>query len=226
MSRQEYSNKLEEKLATGYRLDIRQIILKAFGYFRKEPVLFFGYSSFLIFLSLLTARFQPLGSIISIFLTPALIAGFYHAAEKIDKNQKVTFYDFFLGFNNWLNIFVGATLAGLFTLIGVFLLLVPGIYLATSYIFIYPFLVSAGFEYWDAMEASRKLVTKNFWNIFLLLLALLALNFAGLMLFGFGIFISIPLTYLSIHVAFKEIMDADVTTDFNEPKKFDFRNFR
>jgi uncharacterized membrane protein len=125
-----------------------------------------------------------------------------------------------------LNIFVGATLAGLFTLIGVFLLLVPGIYLATSYIFLYPFLISAKFEYWDAMEASRKLVTKNFWNIFLLALALLALNFAGLMLFGFGIFISIPLSYLSIHVAFKEIMDADVTNDFKDPKKFDFRNFR
>ncbi|MCF8331992.1 MAG: hypothetical protein K9H84_06035 [Bacteroidales bacterium] len=226
MTRQDYKKQLDQKLESGFEIDIRATINNALRYFQMEPLQFFGYTSFLILVSLLTIRFQPVGSIVNIFILPVLSSGYFYAAAKMDRNEKLSFYDFFQGFNSWLNIIVGATLTSLITILGFALLILPGIYFAVSYSFLYPFLVNAGFDYWDAMEASRKLVTKNFWDILGLVLGLILLNIFGLMLFGIGILITLPVTYLSIYSAFKSIFPESVTTFKKDPSKIDLRHFR
>lgn len=227
MTKQEYQEILDQKLESGYEIDIRATIMDALRYFRMEPLQFFGYTSFLIFLSLLTIRFQPVGTIVNIFILPILTAGYFYAAAKMDRGEKLSFHDFFQGFNSWLNIFIGATLAGLITFLGFILFIVPGIYLVVSYSFLYPFMVNAKFEYWEAMEASRKLITKNFWDILGFILALILLNILGILLFGIGVLITLPVTYLSIYSAFKNILpESESTSDKNNSSKIDFSIFR
>lgn len=226
MTTEEYRKQLQVKQTEGYQLDIRLILLKAVEYFKTEPLQFFGFSALIISLNLLSMRAQPLGAIITVFVQPALMAGFYYAADKIDRGQKISFYDFFEGFNSWINIFVGVVLAGFFVTAGLFLLVVPGLYLAVAYVFLLPFLVTARFSYWEAMEASRKLVTKNFLNILGLVAALVLINFLGIMFFGIGILVSIPLSYLSIHTAFKMILNPSQEEFRKDPQKIDLSNFR
>ncbi|MFO8054034.1 MAG: glycerophosphoryl diester phosphodiesterase membrane domain-containing protein [Bacteroidales bacterium] len=213
MTKQDYQDKLQEKLNSEISIDLKKSIIKAFDYFKAEPLLFFGFTALLLFLSIFTSRLQLFGALINVFLLPPLIAGYFTAARKMDNGEKISLLNFFEGFNHWLNVFVGTSLSGLLILSGSFLLLLPGIYLAISYIFVIPFMVLAGLEFWDAMEASRKLIAKNFWNAFAFVLGLLLLNLAGVMLFGIGVFISLPLTYLSIYAAFNNI--------FYEEKSFD-----
>ncbi|MFO8087118.1 MAG: hypothetical protein R6T91_04820 [Bacteroidales bacterium] len=226
MTQEEYRKQLEKKQTEGYQLDIRLILLKAVQYFKASPLLFFAFSAMVLSLNLFSMRAQPLGSIITVFVQPALMAGYYYVADKIDHGQKITFYDFFEGFNSWVNIFVGVVLAGLLVAGGLFLLIVPGLYLAVAYVFLLPFLVTARFSYWEAMEASRKLVTKNFLNILGLVAALVLINFLGIMFFGVGILVSLPLSYLSIHAAFKTILNPTEEEFRKGPTKIDFSHFR
>ncbi len=226
MTRQEYQDKLQERLEEGYHLDFKDVFMKAFTYFRAEPVLFFGYTALLVFLSLATIRFQPLGALLNVFLMPALIAGYFTVADKMENHQRISFYDFFAGFNSWLNIFVGVTVSGIFIVLGMFLLVIPGIFLAVSYSLVIPFMVIAKFDYWDAMEASRKLIARNFWNMLGLIMGIILMNFLGLMIFGFGIFISLPLSYLMLYATFRMVFSSKNKNYTSRRQGFDFSNFR
>ena len=226
MTTKEYKDKLNEKLNSNFEIDVRETLMQAVEYFKAETILFLLYSIFLISLNLLTLQIQPIGSVINVIVMPILISGFFYAAHQIDKGEKLTINDFFRGFNSWMNILIASILSGVLVALGLFLLVIPGIYLAVAYTFAIPFIVYADFEYWEAMEASRQLITKNFWNIMGLILVLLMINFLGLMLFGIGIFFTLPLTYLSIHTAFHNIFPNTDTKANRDPQQIDLRHFR
>lgn len=226
-TQQEYKDKLNEKLNSNFQIDIRETLLKATEYFKAEPLLFMIYTVLLLLLSYLNLKIQPLGSLINITLMPVLISGFFYAARQIDKGKKVTINDLFRGFSSWQNIFIASVFSGLLIILGLFVLIIPGIYLAVAYIFVIPFIVYADFEFWDAMEASRKLVTRNILNIVGLLASLILLNLFGVLLFGIGLFFTLPLTYFSIHVAFNKIFaEAETTTPKKDPRQIDLSHFR
>ncbi|MCF8217584.1 MAG: hypothetical protein K9I29_06535 [Bacteroidales bacterium] len=227
MTRSDYKDKLNEILNSNFQLDLREILMKATEYFKAEPLLFIVYTFFIMMFNVLTLKIQPIGYLINISLMPVLISGFFYAARQMDNGKKITINDFFRGFRSWQNIFIAATFSGLLILLGLFMLVIPGIYLAVAYVFVIPFIVYADFEYWDAMEASRKLVSKNLPNILGLIAVLILINLLGLMLLGIGTLFTLPITYLSVHVAFNKIFaEAKSETTKNDPRKIDLRHFR
>jgi hypothetical protein len=91
--------------------------------------------------------------------------------------------------------------------ISVVLILMCGfIYLAVSYIFAGHFVVFHKMEAWKAMEASRKLIGKNWVGMFGLGLALIAIQFAGALFCFIGLIVTMPLFYCTIHCAFQDIV--------------------
>jgi hypothetical protein len=80
------------------------------------------------------------------------------------------------------------------------------IYLAVSYIFASHFIIFHKMEAWNAMEASRKLVGKNWIGVFGLGLALLAMQMIGLLFCFIGLIVTTPLLYCTIHCAFQDIV--------------------
>ena len=60
----------------------------------------------------------------------------------------------------------------LLTYIGMILLVLPGIYLAVAYFMALPLVVEKGMSPWQALETSRKVVTKCWWRMFFTLLVL------------------------------------------------------
>jgi len=104
----------------------------------------------------------------------------------------------------------------LFTLISTILgflaflaLIIPGIYLVVGWTFAIPFIIFGGMEFWDAMEYSRKLITKKWWNILGLLLLLFLINLAGAMVFLVGLLFTVPITYCAIYAAFEDIIKTE-----------------
>ena len=55
------------------------------------------------------------------------------------------------------------------------------------------------------MEWSRKLITRNWWQLFALLLVLLVFNLLGLLLVGVGLLLTMPLTFLVLYVVFEDL---------------------
>lgn len=67
------------------------------------------------------------------------------------------------------------------------------------------FIIFKGYSFWDAMEASRKVVMKNYLKFLILLLVLGILVALGAMLCLVGLLVAVPVMYLALYAAFKHI---------------------
>jgi uncharacterized membrane protein len=147
-----------------------------------------------------------LGTIISLIVTGPLYAGWYIVAFKQIRNRLPEFADFFQGFKNFLPFFLLNLISGILIGLGFVLLILPGIYLAVAYMFALPFAVAQRMDFWTAMEASRKLITKNWFSFFGFALVLFLMNVAGALLLGVGLLVSIPLSFCAIAAAYADIV--------------------
>ena len=86
-----------------------------------------------------------------------------------------------------------------------FLLLIPVIYLSVGYIYTILFVLFYNAEPWEAMEASRKVVTKNWFIIFIFGFVVGIIVMLGIIGFGIGIIITMPIAFIAIYVSFADI---------------------
>lgn len=87
------------------------------------------------------------------------------------------------------------------------LLLVPMIYLSIAYAWAYPFIAFYDMNFWEAMESSRRLISKQWGMFFLFFLTLGLLVVVGFMLFFVGALVAIPVLMCANYAAFAEITD-------------------
>jgi uncharacterized membrane protein len=76
---------------------------------------------------------------------------------------------------------------------GLFVLLVPVIYLSTIWMFSLPLVIDKGLGFWQAMETSRRVVNKHWFMVFGLLIVVGLINIVGVLLCCVGLFLSFPL---------------------------------
>jgi uncharacterized membrane protein len=137
-----------------------------------------------------------------------LVAGFIFAAAKILREQTPTFADFFGGFQ--FKYFLPLVLLGLVSRIlitlGLLLLVIPGLYLAVSYIFATLMVVDQDLDFWPALEQSRKFVTPRWFSFFVLLLLLVLVNVAGILALGVGLLVSLPVSWCALVAAYADLI--------------------
>jgi len=82
------------------------------------------------------------------------------------------------------------------------------IYLSVSYIFTLPLIMDTRLDFWQAMELSRKVVGKRFFQIFLSLLGLgIVFSLATAITCGVGLLVATPLAYTIIFSAYDQIYE-------------------
>jgi uncharacterized membrane protein len=91
--------------------------------------------------------------------------------------------------------------------IGFLLLVIPGIYLAVSYAFVYTLIADKGLGVWEAMELSRKTVTKQWFKFFGLSLLSILIIMISAIPFGIGLIWTIPMTYISYGLLYHRLFD-------------------
>ena len=84
---------------------------------------------------------------------------------------------------------------GLAVLLGMILLILPGIYLAVAYSFAVPLCIDKGLGPWEAMEVSRKLVTSRWFTYFFTYFLCGIITIISALPFGIGLIWTIPMTY-------------------------------
>jgi uncharacterized membrane protein len=108
-----------------------------------------------------------------------------------------------------LLVFVPAMLAGIlvgiFVGIGIVLLIIPGIIISALYLFALPLVVDRRMPFWDAMEESRKRVQQDLLGFVGFVLALIGINLLGVICLGVGVFVSIPVSWCAVAVAYREL---------------------
>ena len=99
-------------------------------------------------------------------------------------------------------------------------LMIPMIYLAVAYIFIVPIVAfyRGELELMEILEASRKVITKKWWNFVGLFFLLGLLNIIGAFCLIVGLLVTIPISGIAIYTAYKDIFGVtlnDENTGFN-----------
>ena len=94
---------------------------------------------------------------------------------------------------------LAGVLVYLMTLIGFVLLILPGIFLSIAFMFTMPLIADKGLGAWEAMEFSRKAVTKQWFKVFGLTLLLGLIIVAGALVLGIGLIWAIPLMFVTTY---------------------------
>jgi hypothetical protein len=97
-----------------------------------------------------------------------------------------------------------------------FLLLLPAVYLGVAYSWAYKFVVFYDMSFWDAMEASRKVITKKWFMIFIFMIIIGIIAGLGILLLCVGILFTFP-AYLCMNFsAFADVTRLDEEGDAME----------
>jgi len=89
--------------------------------------------------------------------------------------------------------------------LGLILLVLPGIYLAVSYQFAYLLAVDQGRDIWASVEGSRQLIRGNWWRMFGLVLLGIPFSLLGLACLGVGLLVTTPLVIGAIYYAYLDL---------------------
>lgn len=187
-----------EEASLGYQLSIESTLQRGFNLFRKAP------AEFIIF-SVLAALIlsNPLSGLL---LGGVVVGSYFHMTHLASRDRQIEIPDFFRGFDKAGDLILISLLVFLIVLLGLALLILPGLYFSISYVFAPLFVWFYDKKPSEAIRLSRLTVSGNFGQVFLLLLILAGINLLGLMALGVGILLTLPFSYCVIYAAFDDII--------------------
>jgi hypothetical protein len=195
----------EAQLAGTYHLDVGSALRKGWEMFVSHIGEFIGFTLLVILVSALTSGRAIGGSLVVSLVAAPLYAGYQIAAFRIMSGKEFRFSDFFKGFGYFLPLLLAGLAIGFIVAAGIMLLVIPGIYLSVAYLFAFNLVVDHGMEFWQAMETSRKVVTKHWFGFFGFMLVISLVNLLGIAALGVGVLVTIPVTACATAVAYRQI---------------------
>jgi len=127
----------------------------------------------------------------------------------------------FLSFSSSLffKYLLGYLLLWLVIIIGLILLIVPGMYLAIKYQFVPYLIVDKNMDVIEAFKKSGKMTDGSKWNLFLLTILLVIIIFLGFLAFIVGIFVALPIAmavaYVYRKLSSNEVVHSDIARSDN-----------
>lgn len=95
--------------------------------------------------------------------------------------------------------------------IGFVCLVIPGIYLLVSYIMAMPLLVEKDMSIWQALETSRKAVSKKWFKIFGLLAVVFLIMMVSVIPLGIGLIWTMPFSFIAIGILYREMFGVEAS---------------
>jgi hypothetical protein len=144
-----------------------------------------------------------------------MVMGLHRAnGEAVKPTQVMDFYPKFL------SLLLLAILTGVLSVLGLLLLVLPGIYLIVAYSMAPLLLIERNMGVWEAMETSRKVVTRCWFRVFLLGVLMTLLIAISALPLGIGLIWTLPLGYIlggELFIALFGETDQDQTADSFQP---------
>ena len=161
----------------------------------------------------LTAPETGTSEIIVNFLSQALIdafsvlfaAGLIFMGIRKVAGDTISWKMIFTGFSDSGKIIVAAFLQSVLIFIGFLILVLPGIYLAIGYSMTIPLIVDRKMSPWQAMEASRKAVHRDWWRVFGLYLVMGLLFVVSMVPLGIGLIWTWPMFVILAGVVYRSL---------------------
>jgi len=217
---------IEQALSRGYDFAIGELLGEAWQRVKGTKGIIIG--GFLVFYAVLFVVSLVLGGMLGIFgalsespaavmlgelvigvLASALaypfMAGINMIGIRRAADQPISFNEIFSHFGRTLPLVITAVLMMLLIYLGMFLLIIPGLYLAVAYMLAIPLVVERGLSPWQALEASRKAISQHWFKSFGLFLLLGLITLVSAIPLGIGLVWSIPLFVIAMGVLYRTI---------------------
>jgi hypothetical protein len=141
----------------------------------------------------------------ALFFSGVINGGIQYYIVRMIRGESARPADLLAGFRHAGPLILATFVVSVLTLLGLFFLVLPGIYLAVAYVYTYVLAVDKKLGFWTAMEVSRRVVTSQWWRIFGVFLAGLACLFIGTAAFVVGLIVAIPLVMGTILYAYEDL---------------------
>jgi len=146
------------------------------------------------------------------FLSALMTPGYMYSLIRLRDQKNIEYQDFFWGFQDfnrllhWLVMYIGKIFA---IVLGLILLIIPGIYLAVSLLVAEPYFVFRNQDGIEALKASLKLTTQHWWFMFGLVFLLIFLNLVGAICFVIGLLVTVPMSVMILFYAMEALEKAN-----------------
>lgn len=189
-----------------YEFRLGNYVSRGWEIFKSNAGLMVGFFIVQSLISAAGGAIPVIGPFINMALSAAMMAGFYLTCQKISRGESIEFGDFFKGFDHFKEVAIGQVAMFFMVMIGLVCLVLPGIYLALAYTFMIPLIVLGKMPFWDAMETSRKIITKNWFMFFAMGFVYMGIALLGVLAFFVGIFVAIPVIFCIQYAIFEGIV--------------------
>lgn len=115
-------------------------------------------------------------------------------------------------YSKTLSLFATMILMYIMIIIGLVLLVLPGIYLMIAYYMAMPLVVEKGMSPWQAMETSRKAITSRWFSFLGLLIVLSIIMVISMIPLGIGLIWTMPLMIIAFGVLYRNMFGVESST--------------
>lgn len=162
---------------------------------------------------------SPLMSFVSFVV--ALVLGLLGVAVALvaARGQKITYESVmaYVSLKNVLYYFVASILVGIVVVVGMVMLIVPGIIFAMMFSMTYYLLVDKGMGPIESMKASKHMTSGNKWLVLRTTTAVIMLNILGLLALGVGLLLTIPTSWVTMGYLYRYLNGEQIGTGDQVP---------
>jgi len=131
--------------------------------------------------------------------------GFINTALKMSDNKRGQFSDLFSNIRYFFPFLVSSLLLGIMVLVGMLLFIIPGLIVAVRfYLFGYA-MIDKGLGPMASLKESATITSGQVFHRFLFSLVLMLINVAGILLLGFGLLASVPISALATAHIYRQL---------------------
>ena len=108
-------------------------------------------------------------------------------------------------YSSMWRLFLTMLLLYIMVLIGFVLLIIPGIYLSVAYYMALPLVVEKGLSPWQALEVSRKTISRRWFTMFFFSIVITLIVFVSLIPLGIGLIWTLPMTMIAYGIIYRNM---------------------
>ncbi len=149
--------------------------------------------------------------IINLILMP-IVMGMFLLGLRRAVDAPVNATSIFGYYNKALTLLLTLIIMYVMLTIGFVLLVIPGIYLSIAYILAMPLVVEKNLSPWQALEASRKAISKNWFTVFGFMIVMGLILFVSALPLGIGMIWTMPMLMIAYGIMYRNIFGCETET--------------
>lgn len=150
--------------------------------------------------------------LVAIVATMPMIFGVMIMAMRHAQGKSVSAGSIFNHFGSIPSLLLVYILQTILVMIGFILLILPGIYLAFAYMYAMPLVVEKKMSAWQALETSRKALTRVWFRFFGIVWLISLVNMLGILTLGIAWIWSLPWSFLGIAMIYTKLFGVEAHT--------------